>query len=60
MLYEWLREAQQEADRRIAATLSAQGKGKARGGLVSGRSSPQLDSEEAALLTGFPPKERIG
>lgn len=40
-------------DRKIAATLSAQGKGKARNGLVSGRSTPEADSEEAGLLTGL-------
>ncbi|KAI0084874.1 Ctr copper transporter [Irpex rosettiformis] len=49
VLYEWLREAQKIADRKIAATLSAQGKGKAR---VSGRTSPE-DHEEAGLLTGL-------
>ena len=53
VLYEWLRVAQTVADRRIAATLSAQGKGKARGGSVSGRSSPGMDSEAAGLLTGL-------
>lgn len=52
VLYEWLREAQKIADTKIAATLSAQSKGKARGGTVSGRSSPEVDSEEAGLLTG--------
>lgn len=40
------------ADLKIAATLSAQNKGKARGGSVSGRSSPEIASEEAGLLTG--------
>lgn len=40
-------------DRKIAATLSAQGKGKGRGGSVSGRSSPGVDNEEAGLLTGL-------
>ena len=54
VLYEWLRVAQAAADRRIAAQLSAQGKGKARSGSVSGRSSPGIDSEEAGLLTGLP------
>ncbi|KAI0339889.1 Ctr copper transporter [Trametopsis cervina] len=55
VLYEWLREVQKIADRKIAATLSAQGKGKARsGGLVSSRDSPEIDSEEAGLLTGLP------
>lgn len=54
VLYEWLREAQKVMDLKIAATLSAQGKGKARGGTVSGRSSPGVDSEEAGLLTGLP------
>lgn len=53
VLYEWLREAQKIADTKIAATLSAQSKGKARGGTVSGRSSPEVDSEEAGLLTGM-------
>jgi hypothetical protein len=54
VLYEWLREAQKTMDRKIAATLSAQGKGKARsGGPVSGRYSPEVDSEEAGLLTGL-------
>ncbi|KIP06960.1 hypothetical protein PHLGIDRAFT_513419 [Phlebiopsis gigantea 11061_1 CR5-6] len=52
VLYEWLREAQKIADFKIAATLSAQNKGKARGGSVSGRTSPEIDSEEAGLLTG--------
>ncbi|EIW62651.1 Ctr-domain-containing protein [Trametes versicolor FP-101664 SS1] len=59
VLYEWLRAAQRTLDRRIAATLSAQGKGKAaaastsRGeGSVSGRNSPEWESEEAGLLTG--------
>ena len=60
VLYEYLRVAQRGVDRRIAATLSAQGKGKAaaaRAGLgagasVSGRDSPEMDSEEAGLLTG--------
>ena len=50
VLYEWLREAQKAADRKIAATLSAQGKGKSR---VSGRTSPAEDHEEAGLLTGL-------
>lgn len=58
VLYEWLREAQKVMDRKIAATLSAQGKGKSRSGpLVSvndGRDSPEADSEEAGLLTGLP------
>ena len=54
VLYEWLREAQKTMDRKIAATLSAQGKGKSRsGGPVSGRYSPEADSEEAGLLTGL-------
>ena len=54
VLYEWLREAQTIADRRIAATLSAQGKGKARtDSTVSGRDSPELDHEETGLLTGL-------
>lgn len=39
-------------DKRIAATLSAQGKGKGRG-TVSGRSSPEVEGEEAGLLTGL-------
>ncbi|KAH9858446.1 Ctr-domain-containing protein [Lenzites betulinus] len=55
VLYEWLRAAQRTLDRRIAATLSAQGKGKgpaAGGGSVSGRDSPEYESEEAGLLTG--------
>ncbi|OBZ70520.1 Copper transport protein CTR2 [Grifola frondosa] len=57
VLYEWLRVAQRNVDRRIAATLSAQGKGKARSasaaaGSVSGRSTPEIVSEEAGLLTG--------
>ena len=52
VLYEWLREIQKVADVKIAATLSAQSKGKARGGTVSGRGSPELDTEEAGLLTG--------
>ena len=55
VLYEWLREAQTIADRRIAATLSAQGKGKGRTDApVSGRSSPGFDHEETGLLTGLP------
>ena len=53
MLYEWLREAQKVSDTRIAAALSAQSKGKARGGTVSGRSSPEIEGEEAGLLTGI-------
>ncbi|KAI0684738.1 Ctr copper transporter [Cytidiella melzeri] len=54
ILYEWLREVQKVTDRKIAATLSAQGKGKSRvGGLVSGRRSPEADSEEEGLLTGL-------
>ncbi|GJF00677.1 Ctr copper transporter [Phanerochaete sordida] len=53
VLYEWLREAQKISDARIAATLSAQNKGKARGGMVSGRSSPEIEGEEAGLLTGI-------
>lgn len=53
VLYEWLREAQKVADTRIAAQLSAQNKGKARGGTVSGRSSPEIEGEEAGLLTGI-------
>ena len=60
VLYEYLRVAQRNVDRRIAATLSAQGKGKAAAGgvgggggvEVSGRDSPEIDSEEAGLLTG--------
>ena len=58
VLYEYLRVAQRGVDRRIAATLSAQGKGKAAavragvGASVSGRDSPEMDSEEAGLLTG--------
>ncbi|KAI0798445.1 Ctr copper transporter [Irpex lacteus] len=51
VLYEWLREAQKAADRKIAATLSAQGKGKGTA-RVSGRTSPD-DHEEAGLLTGL-------
>ncbi|KAI0775826.1 Ctr copper transporter [Trametes elegans] len=65
VLYEWLRAAQRTLDRRIAATLSAQGKGKATatatGGSVSGRSTPEFESEEAGLLTGsLVPKARLG
>ncbi|CAL1706434.1 unnamed protein product [Somion occarium] len=52
VLYEWLRRAQSNLDVKIAASLSAQGKGKGRSG-VSGRSSPEVDSEEAGLLTGL-------
>ncbi|RPD57510.1 Ctr copper transporter [Lentinus tigrinus ALCF2SS1-7] len=53
VLYEYLRVAQRDVDRRIAARLSAQGKGKAAAGAsVSGRDSPEIDSEEAGLLTG--------
>lgn len=52
ILFEWLREAQKISDTRIAATLSAQNKGKARGGTVSGRNSPEIVGEEAGLLTG--------
>ena len=56
VLYEYLRVAQRNLDRRIAATLSAQGKGKTAAahahGSVSGRDSPEIDSEEAGLLTG--------
>ena len=47
ILYEWLREAQKAMDRKIAATLSAQGKGKA----ATRVSEADLDSEEAGLLT---------
>ena len=47
VLYEYLRVAQRGVDRRIAATLSAQGKGKAAaaraGASVSGRDSPEMD-----------------
>lgn len=56
VLYEYLRLVQTRVDREVAAALSAQGKGKARGtgaGSVSGRSSPAIDSEEAGLLTGL-------
>ncbi|KAH9892675.1 Ctr copper transporter family-domain-containing protein [Cubamyces lactineus] len=73
VLYEWLRAAQRTLDRRIAATLRAQGKGKAAaGGLgsgagrgagveVSGRSTPECESEEAGLLTGsLVSKARVG
>lgn len=61
VLYEWLRAAQAVADVKIAATLSAQNKGKARGGTVSGRGSPEIESEEAGLLTGVRvPKESKG
>ncbi|KAI0645810.1 Ctr copper transporter [Trametes meyenii] len=65
VLYEWLRTAQRTLDRRIAATLSAQGKGKAAAsrvdGPVSGRSTPEFESEEAALLTGsLVPKAHVG
>ncbi|KAI0675408.1 Ctr copper transporter [Trametes maxima] len=70
VLYEWLRAAQRTLDRRIAATLSAQGKGKAAAGAagrgdglgrVSGRSTPEFESEEAALLTGsLVPKAHVG
>lgn len=49
VFYEYLRVAQKKLDVKIAATLSAQGKGK---GTVSGRSSPGIESEEAGLLTG--------
>ncbi|PIL35956.1 transporter [Ganoderma sinense ZZ0214-1] len=57
VFYEYLRVAQRNLDLRIAATLSAQGKGKAAAaahshGSVSGRDSPEIDSEEAGLLTG--------
>jgi len=52
ILFEWLREAQKISDTRIAATLSGQNKGKARGGTVSGRNSPEIEGEEAGLLTG--------
>lgn len=51
VLYEYLRVAQRTADRRIAATLSAQAKGKAAVS-ASARASPEIDSEEAGLLTG--------
>ncbi|PSR71183.1 hypothetical protein PHLCEN_2v12942 [Hermanssonia centrifuga] len=51
VLYEWLREAQKVMDRKIAATLSAQGKGKGRGGPVS-EDSPESE-EETGLLTGL-------
>ena len=59
VLYEYLRVASARLDRRIAATLSAQGKGKtsmAVGAAVVSASSrepeDELDSEEAGLLTG--------
>ena len=58
VLYEYLRVAQRGLDRRIAATLSAQGKGKAStvvGAAAVSASSrepeDELDSEEAGLLT---------
>ncbi|KAI0335118.1 hypothetical protein GY45DRAFT_985564 [Cubamyces sp. BRFM 1775] len=66
VLYEWLRAAQRTLDRRIAATLRAQGKGKAAAGIgagveVSDRSTPECESEEAGLLTGsLVPKARVG
>ncbi|KAI0358558.1 Ctr-domain-containing protein [Trametes cingulata] len=69
VLYEWLRAAQRTLDRRIAAALRAQGKGKAAVrlagpegvGSVSGRDSPEIESEEAGLLTGsLVPKARVG
>ena len=56
VFYEWLRRAQGQFDVKVAATLSAQGKGKATavsaGVSASGRSTPEVDSEEAGLLTG--------
>lgn len=48
IFYEWLREAQKNLDKRIAAQLSAQGKGKAR--VVSAAHAE--DGEEEGLLTG--------
>jgi len=50
IFYEWLREAQKNLDRRIAAQLSAQGKGKAR---VSVSLTGDVDGEEEGLLTGL-------
>ena len=52
VLYEWLRVAQRALDRRIAVRLVEQGKGKRT--VRSGRNSPDVDSEGAALLTGLP------
>lgn len=66
VFYEWLREAQKNLDRKIAARLSAQGKGKGvrlggagSSGEVSGYSGEE--SEESGLLTGLRvSKERNG
>ncbi|KAI0786630.1 Ctr-domain-containing protein [Abortiporus biennis] len=51
VLYEWLREAQKNMDRRIAARLSAQGKGKTRA--VEESVSGESVAEETGLLTGI-------
>ena len=61
VLYEYLRVASARLDRRVAATLSAQGKGK--GAAVSARAAialgeDEVDSEEAGLLTGSVVKAR--
>lgn len=54
VFYEWLREAQKIMDRRIAATLSASGKGKGRsGGTVgSGTVVPPYMRASRAILYG--------
>ncbi|KAL4244499.1 Copper transport protein [Abortiporus biennis] len=53
VLYEWLREAQKNMDRRIAARLSAQGKGKTRAVEEStGTPLPFSDRSIRALLYG--------
>lgn len=57
VLYEYLRTAGAALDRRVAATLSAQGKGKAAAAAAAVSALAQgedgeADSEEAGLLTG--------
>ncbi|KAH9948938.1 Ctr copper transporter [Amylocystis lapponica] len=52
LLAVWLRVASRSLDRRIAATLVAQGKLASRSRHGSGRNSPEVDTEGAALLTG--------
>ncbi|THH28752.1 hypothetical protein EUX98_g5454 [Antrodiella citrinella] len=52
IFYEWLREAQKNLDRRIAAQLSAQEKGKARVSTPNGTIIPPVARFSRALLYG--------
>ncbi|TCD68277.1 hypothetical protein EIP91_011243 [Steccherinum ochraceum] len=54
IFYEWLREAQKNLDRRIAARLRAQGKGKGHVAVVSAVDADGDVLEEEDLLTGVP------